>query len=95
MKMRPTLITAALLTAPALPAWGQAVGPAVGPLNNSAVQSVSPIPDFSGIWSHPFFQGFEPSVSGPGPVVNKRKFSVTMADLCRRAATCLWAIRSS
>jgi hypothetical protein len=28
------------------------------------------IPDFSGIWSHPSFPGFEPPASGPGPVVN-------------------------
>jgi hypothetical protein len=46
------------------PAFGQAVGPAAGP---------AAIPDFSGIWSHPSFPGFEPPVSGPGPVVNKSR----------------------
>jgi hypothetical protein len=80
MKTRSTLITAALLTAPAMPAWGQAVGPVVGPLNSSGVQSVSPIPDFSGIWSHPFFPGFEPPVSGPGPVVNKSRRRQVFGD---------------
>jgi len=30
-------------------------------------------PDFSGIWSHPSFPGFEPPSSGPGPVVNKSR----------------------
>src|SRR5258705_6222746 len=30
-------------------------------------------PDFSGIWSHPSFPGFEPPASGPGPVVNKSR----------------------
>ena len=33
----------------------------------------APIPDFSGIWSHPSFPGFEPPASGPGPVVNKSR----------------------
>src|ERR1051326_1687158 len=28
------------------------------------------IPDFSGVWSHPFLTGFEPPASGPGPVLN-------------------------
>ena len=31
------------------------------------------IPDFSGIWSHPFLTGFEPPQSGPGPVTNKSR----------------------
>jgi hypothetical protein len=29
-----------------------------------------PIPDFSGVWAHPFLTGFEPPASGPGPVLN-------------------------
>jgi hypothetical protein len=78
MKTRSALITAALITA-AAPVWGQAVGTAVGPVN-SGVQSVSPIPDFSGIWSHPFFPGFEPPVSGPGSVVNKSRRRQVFGD---------------
>jgi hypothetical protein len=31
------------------------------------------IPDFSGIWSHPFLTGFEPPASGPGPVLNRSR----------------------
>jgi hypothetical protein len=31
------------------------------------------IPDFSGIWSHPSFPGFEPRASGPRPVTNKSR----------------------
>jgi len=31
------------------------------------------IPDFSGIWAHPYFPGFEPPASGPGPVVNRSR----------------------
>jgi hypothetical protein len=51
-----------LAAAAATPVWGQAVAPTVGP-----------IPDFSGIWAHPFLPGFEPPASGPGPVVNKSR----------------------
>lgn len=31
------------------------------------------IPDFSGIWAHPYLTGFEPPASGPGPVLNKSR----------------------
>jgi hypothetical protein len=37
---------------------------------NGASQTTAAIPDFSGIWSHPFLTGFEPPASGPGPVRN-------------------------
>ena len=44
-------------------------------LNSStnAADNAASIPDFSGIWSHPSFPGFEPPPSGPGPVVNKSR----------------------
>jgi hypothetical protein len=29
-----------------------------------------PIPDFSGVWTHPAFPWFEPPASGPGPITN-------------------------
>jgi hypothetical protein len=51
---------AAILAVAATPAFGQAAGPSAG----------AAIPDFSGIWAHPSFPGFEPPASGPGPVVN-------------------------
>jgi hypothetical protein len=53
-------------------AFGQVVTPAVGPTGGGA-QSASSIPDFSGIWGHPYLPGFEPPLSGPGPVVNKSR----------------------
>jgi hypothetical protein len=40
---------------------------------SSGAQGAAPAPDFSGIWSHPSFPGFEPPASGPGPVVNKSR----------------------
>jgi hypothetical protein len=36
-------------------------------------QGAASIPDFSGIWSHPYVFGFELPSSGPGPVVNKSR----------------------
>jgi hypothetical protein len=36
-------------------------------------QDAASIPDFSGLWAHPSFPGFEPPVSGPGPVLNKSR----------------------
>ena len=60
----------ATLAAASVTAFGQAVTPAVGPTGSGA-QSAATIPDFSGIWSHPYWPGFEPPASGPGPVTNK------------------------
>jgi hypothetical protein len=51
-------------------AFGQTVMPAVGSSGSNA-QSAASIPDFSGIWSHPYWPGFEPPASGPGPVTNR------------------------
>jgi hypothetical protein len=31
------------------------------------------VPDFSGVWAHPFFPGFEQPLSGPGPVTNRSR----------------------
>jgi hypothetical protein len=36
--------------------------------------SPASIPDFSGLWVHPSVPGFEPPASGPGPVVNRKRF---------------------
>jgi hypothetical protein len=35
------------------------------------VPSAASAPDFSGIWTHPYWPGFDPPLSGQGPVVNK------------------------
>ena len=55
--------------AAASPALGQTQAPAVTPAAGAA-QSAASIPDFSGIWAHPYLTGFEPPASGPGPVRN-------------------------
>jgi hypothetical protein len=65
------LLFVTLAAGVATPALGQAVAPAVG--SAGGAQSAASNPDFSGIWSHPSFPGFEPPASGPGPVVNKSR----------------------
>jgi len=66
----PLLVT--LMAAVATPALGQTVAPAVGSAT-SGTQSAASIPDFSGIWAHPYLTGFEPPASGPGPVTNRSR----------------------
>jgi hypothetical protein len=61
-----------LATAGAMPGWGQTVVPAAGSADSST-QSAAFIPDFSGMWSHPYWPGFEPPTSGPGPVTNRSR----------------------
>jgi hypothetical protein len=56
----------------AMPASGQTVEPAARPAGSGA-QTAASIPDLSGIWSHPYWPGFEPPPSGPGPVLNKSR----------------------
>jgi len=61
-----------LAAAVAPPAFGQQVAPAA-PLAGGDRPNATTIPDFSGIWAHPYFPGFEPPASGPGPIVNKSR----------------------
>src|SRR5205823_13425671 len=53
-------------------ALGQTVAPAAVPATSGA-PSAAAVPDFSGIWAHPFLPGFEPPRSGPGPVRNRSR----------------------
>src|ERR1700716_3355506 len=64
LHLRDFLLVVTVAGAAAAPAFGQSAG--------SARQSAAPIPDFSGIWVHPSL-GFDPPLSGPGPVVNKSR----------------------
>jgi hypothetical protein len=38
-----------------------------------SAQPIAPVPDFSGLWAHLTLPGFEPPLSGPGPVRNKSR----------------------
>jgi hypothetical protein len=66
------LLVVTLAAAAGQPSLGQEVAPAVGQAN-SGTQNAATIPEFSGIWSHPSLPGFEPPLSGPGPVVNQSR----------------------
>ncbi len=65
---RSLVLLAALGTAVAVIALGPMVSLAAG----HAEGAVS-IPDFSGMWVHPYFPGIEPPASGPGPVFNRSR----------------------
>jgi hypothetical protein len=69
---RDFLLLVMLAAATATAAFGQTVAPAAGPVG-SATPSAKSIPDFSGIWAHPYLTGFEPPASGPGPVTNRSR----------------------
>jgi hypothetical protein len=42
--------------------------------------AAAPIPNLSGMWAHPYLTGFEPPVSGPGPVRNKSRLPNGVAN---------------
>jgi hypothetical protein len=69
---RDFLLLATLAAAAATPVLGQTIAPAVGP-GQGGRQGAASISDFSGVWSHPSWPGFDPPLSGPGPVVNKSR----------------------
>jgi hypothetical protein len=58
------LVVVTLAMGAAIPAFGQNA-----PAGSSTPKAAS-IPDFSGIWAHPYLTGFEPPASGPAPVKN-------------------------
>jgi hypothetical protein len=60
-----------LAAAAAPPAFGQEAASAPAPAGGAA--RAAAIPDFSGIWAHPYFPGFEPPATGPGPIVNRSR----------------------
>ena len=58
-----------VLLAVALPAFGQTAPTVVDPARNAAPFTET-VPDFSGTWAYLFCCGFQPQLSGPGPVAN-------------------------
>src|SRR4051794_1133410 len=67
MTIRPCDLLLSILLTAATTAFGQTVATDARPARKIAQTA---IPDFSGIWAHPFLTGFEPPASGPGPVLN-------------------------
>ena len=52
------------------PARAQGTPPA-GPSGSAAGGAA--VPNLSGMWAHPYLTGFEPPVSGPGPILNRSR----------------------
>jgi hypothetical protein len=69
---RDFLLLVTLAAAVATPAASQTVTPAVGP-ESGGTRGAASIPDFSGVWTHPYWPGFDPPLSGSGPVVNRSR----------------------
>src|SRR3974390_1350037 len=57
------MLAALVVAAAAVPAFGQ----------TSTLQVSQSVPDFSGNWRHPSLPGYEPPLSGPGPVTNRSR----------------------
>ena len=72
LQRRELLLLVTLAAATATPVLGQTPTPAVWPAN-SGTRSAAAVPDFSGLWAHPFYPGFELPLSGPGPVTNRSR----------------------
>jgi hypothetical protein len=72
VQARELLLLATLAAAIATPASAQTPTPAVWPAS-SGTRSAAAIRDFSGLWAHPFYPGFELPLSGPGPVTNRSR----------------------
>lgn len=71
LQRRDFLLVVTLAAAAAMPAFGQAVAPTVGPAYGGK-ESAASTPDFSGIWVHAL-PGFEPLRSGPTALVNRSR----------------------
>ena len=72
MNLRQVLLLLVTSAAAVTPVLGQAVAPASGS-SDAAAHGGATIPDFSGIWAHPYLTGFEIPPSGPGPVLNTQR----------------------
>jgi hypothetical protein len=69
---RPFLFVGMLAVAAATAALGQTAAPGTGPAG-AASQTHSSIPNFSTTWVRLSLPGFEPPLSGPGPVTNRSR----------------------
>ena len=66
------LLSVALTTVAAMPAFGQPSPSAITP-NDRGTSGGASIPDFSGSWNHTSLNGLELPSSGPGPVRNRSR----------------------
>ena len=63
-----------------LPVWTLAASLIALP---AAAQPTFAAPDFSGLWAHLSLPGFEPPISGPGPIRNKMRRPDGVGDFNR------------
>jgi hypothetical protein len=73
---RNLLLWSLLLLVPLAAAADRAAGqqaPPAAAQADAAKHGAASIPDFSGIWAHPYLTGFEPPAAGPGPVRNRSR----------------------
>jgi hypothetical protein len=66
------LVVVTLAAAATSAALGQTAAPGFGPAGSDS-QTQAPIPDFSTTWARLSLPGFEPPLSGPGPVTNRSR----------------------
>jgi hypothetical protein len=78
LRRRNFLLLMTFAAAAAMPALGQTVA-AVG-LADSAAQSTTSTPDFSGMWAHQSIPGFEPLASGPTSLTNRSRREGDVSD---------------
>jgi hypothetical protein len=67
--------TSTLLTATVVPTLAQLYQTVVSVESPSRYKGAALIPDLSGIWAHYSFPGFEPTISGPRPVMNRLRIT--------------------
>jgi hypothetical protein len=67
--------TSTLLTATVVPTLAQLYQTVVSVESPSRHTGAALIPDLSGIWAHYSFPGFEPTISGPRPVMNRLRIT--------------------
>jgi hypothetical protein len=72
LQRRHFLLVVMLAAAAATAALGQTAVPGFGPAGGAS-QTQSSIPDFSTTWARLSLPGFEPPLSGPGPVTNRSR----------------------
>jgi hypothetical protein len=72
LQRREFLLLVTLAAAVATPILGQDATPTVRLLSSGTLGAAS-VPDFSGMWVHPYFPGVEPPASGAGPVLNRSR----------------------
>ncbi len=71
MTLRTGFLSLLTFMAAIAPGWAQ-TAPAGAAAANTATNATS-LPDFAGLWFHPTSPGFEPPISGAGPILNRSR----------------------